>query len=44
MFSSQMSPDSVYNLILGKYSYGENLGPDIIPATSRKGTNILVED
>ncbi len=44
MFSSQMSPDSVYNLILGEHSYGGYLGPDTIPATSWKGTSMLVED
>ena len=34
MFSSRMSPDSVYSLILGESSYGGNVGPDTIPVTS----------
>ena len=44
MFSSPMSPDLVYNLILDGYRYGWNLEHDTIPATLSKGTIILVGD
>ena len=43
MFSSRMNPDSVYNLFPGESSYGGNVEPDTIPATSGKGTHMVVE-
>ena len=44
MFSSPMSPDSIYNLILDYYWYAGNLEHDTIPATLSKVTIMLVGD
>ena len=42
MFSSQMSPDSVYKTDSDDYWYGGNLEHDNIPATLSKWTIMLV--